>query len=159
MIIDTLRFGPVEIDEQKIVTFRQGIPGLEDVKRFALIVHEATQPICWLQAVDKTEYSLPVIDPFIILPNYAFDILQEDVDDLSIAAETDVHILSVLVIPKESEKMTINLAAPIIINVRQHLGKQIFIDGKDYVIKEPVYDLIQQKVEEVDSGAGFDKKG
>ena len=38
MIIDTYRFGPVEIDENKIIYFEDGLPGLEEYKRFAIAV-------------------------------------------------------------------------------------------------------------------------
>ena len=52
MNIKTRRFGEIEIDEKKIISFPHGIPGLETFKRYALIQHDKTYPINWLQAVD-----------------------------------------------------------------------------------------------------------
>ena len=158
MIVNSMRFGEIEIEDKKIIQFPQGIPGLEDIKRFALVYNEETKPISWLQAIDSPAISLPVIDPFLILPNYVFDILQEDINDLSIAHESDIHVVNVLVIPEDMEKMTINLAAPILINIKLNLGKQIFIDGKDYLVRKPVFELIRSCLKGVHAGACVDEK-
>ncbi|MGE4484064.1 MAG: flagellar assembly protein FliW [Oscillospiraceae bacterium] len=159
MKIKTIRFGEIEIDNKKIIFFSQGIPGLEDIKRFALIHHDKTYPINWLQAVDVPHISLPVIDPFVILPDYEFDIIDNDISDLSLNAKNDLHVVNVVVIPEDIKKMTVNLSAPILINIRMNLGKQVIIDRKGYQIRYPVFEQICKKFREVRINAGADTKG
>ncbi|MDR0858013.1 MAG: flagellar assembly protein FliW, partial [Oscillospiraceae bacterium] len=64
MTIDTVRFGQVEIDPSKIWEFTEGLPGLEDERRFVLLEFEESKPVAWLQSVDDVDVCLPVTDTF-----------------------------------------------------------------------------------------------
>ncbi len=144
MLIPTAHFGEVEIDEKKILTFEKGLPGLEEDKRYALLSNEDSRPVSWLQSLDHREISLPVMDPFLVCPDYSFDISQNDVEALSIEEIKDVYVLSILVIPKNVNAMTINLSAPIIINVRNSKGCQIVLDDRKYRVRVPVSELLKK---------------
>ena len=142
MKIPTAHFGDVEIDENKILVFEKGLPGLEENKRYALLSNEDSRPVSWLQSLDHLEISLPVMDPFLVCPDYSFDISQTDVDALSVGDIKDVYVLSILVIPKNVNAMTINLSAPIIINVRNSKACQIILDDRKYRVRVPVAELL-----------------
>lgn len=159
MNIKTRRFGEIEIDEKKIISFPQGIPGLETIKRYALIQHDKTYPINWLQAVDDEDISLPVLNPFEVLPDYEFDICDNDITDLTLTEKSDLHVVNVVVIPEDIQKMTANLSAPILINVRTNLGKQIIIDRREYNVRYPIFEQICNKLREVRGHAGSDTEG
>ena len=156
MKLSCLRFGEIEIQDEEILTFAKGIPGLEDSKRFAIIHPEETHPIMWLQSIDEPNISLPVIDPFFLYPDYNFDISEDDLSDLEIEQESDVYVINVLVIPQDVEKMTINLIAPIIINVKRNAGKQIFIDYHKYSVRQPVYEAFMKRLKGGDDHASAD---
>jgi len=144
MKIKTVHFGEVEIEQEKTFLFPNGLPGLEEDKRFALLSREEGQAICCLQSLDHWEIALPVINPFHLMPTYECNVIPDDISALSIEAPEDVLTLSVMVIPKESEKMTVNLVAPIIINLKNHMGRQIFLENKKYEIRTPVLELIRE---------------
>lgn len=140
--IKTAHFGEVEIDENNILLFEKGLPGLPDDRKYALLSNEESRPISWLQSLDHYEISLPVVDPFIISPDYSFDISPDDVNNLQIEQVRDVYVLCVLVIPSKIESMTINLSAPIIINVKNRKGCQIILDDRRYSMRTPVSELL-----------------
>jgi flagellar assembly factor FliW len=144
MRILTAHFGEVEIDEEKVFFFTNGLPGLEDDKRFALVSREEGQPIRCLQSLDHWEIALPVINPFELLPSYEFDITPDDISALSIEAPEEVMTINVLVIPQNPKEMTVNLASPIIINLRNRVGRQIFLENKKYKIRTPVLELTRE---------------
>lgn len=144
MIIQTAHFGQVEIDENNILFFEKGLPGLEEDRRYALLSSEESRPVSWLQSLDHPEISLPVIDPFFVCPDYSFDISNEDVHALEISEVKDVYVLCILVIPGSVSAMTINLSAPVIINVRNNKGCQIILDDRKYRVRVPVSDLMVQ---------------
>ena len=139
MQIDTIRFGTVEVDEKKIIDFDKGIPGLEEFHRFSLLQFEDSYPIIWLQSVEDGAICLPVLDTFMVLSGYVFDIDDEDVKELELRAPEDLHVVSVLVIPDDLQRMTANLAAPIIINTVTGKAKQILLSGGDYNIRAPIF--------------------
>jgi len=143
MIIRTAHFGDVEYDREKRILFEKGLPGLEKDTEFALLSQPDNDPICWMQSLIHPQICLPVLNPFLVCPTYTFDISDTDTEELQITEQKDVCILSVLVIPRGNPgAMTINLAAPVIFNIKTRKGRQIFLNDKNYTTRTPVGDLI-----------------
>jgi flagellar assembly factor FliW len=156
MQIDTLRFGVVEVDETKLLMFDTGIPGLEEYHKYALLQFEDSYPIIWLQSMDDGGVCLPVLDTYSVLDDYVFDIEEADVEELAVRGPEDLHVVSVLVIPDDIKGMTVNLAAPIIINTVTGKAKQIILGGSSYNVRVPVFQEICSVImkEEGDADAG-----
>jgi flagellar assembly factor FliW len=139
MLLDTARFGQIEIDGDKMLSFRAGVPGLEEYHVFAVLRFEDSHPIMWLQSAEEPRISLPVIDPFLIKPDYVFDISDSDARELDLTGADEVQVLSVLVIPEKLEDMTINFAAPVIVNTRTGDSKQLILGGDAHSARVPVF--------------------
>jgi len=156
MQIDTLRFGPVEVDEAKLIVFDGGIPGLEQYRIYALLQFEESYPLVWLQSTEDTGICLPVLDTFAVLSDYVFDIDDTDVKQLELKGPDELHVVSVVVIPEDIQGMTVNLAAPVIINTTNGKAKQIVLSGSEYNVRAPVFQEICNTVarEEGDGDAG-----
>jgi len=156
MQINSVRFGIVEVDEAKLKVFDEGIPGLEEYKRYALLQFEESYPILWLQSADEGGICLPVLDTFAVLSNYVFDIDDTDVRQLELKGPEDLLVVNVLVIPDNIQSMTANLAAPIIINTVTGKGKQIVLSGSDYNVRTPIfadlYKIISREEGEANAG-------
>ena len=139
MQISTARFGTVEVEGSKVLSFADGLPGLEEYKLFVILQVGESYPVVWMQSVDDPDICLPVIDSFLAVPEYAFNIDDEDANELGLTKTEDLHVLSVLVIPENLEGMTINLAAPIIINMDSGKAKQVLLGGAEYGVRHPVF--------------------
>lgn len=140
MKIETLNFGEIEIDENKIIRFQQGIPGFEEEKDFVVILNEdQDNPFHFLQSVTNPELSFVIINPFEMFSDYDLLVPEIAMDTLKIEKEEDVIIYTIVVIPEEMEKMTTNLVGPIIINVEQRLGKQVILDDERYSTKHFIF--------------------
>ena len=155
MLIKTSTFGPLEINEDKIITFRDGIPGFEELTRFIVVVLEQTKPFFWLQAIDE-DISLPLISPFDIKADYSPIIDDSVFADLLLEREEDLLVLAVAVIPPEVTKMTANLAAPILINIAANFGRQVLIEGGEYQIREPIFEAVCRNMQGGSQDAGPD---
>ena len=142
MQVNTLRFGMVEVDEEKAINFGSGIPGVEQYQKYALLQFEESYPIVWLQSLDDTGICLPVLDTFAVLPEYVFDIDDSDVKELELESPDELHVVSVVVIPEDIQGMTVNLAAPIIINTSTGKAMQIVLSGSEYNVRAPVFQHI-----------------
>lgn len=146
MIIQTAHFGQIDYEEEKKLHFLKGLPGLEEDTEFALLASEDTRPVYWLQSLVHPQISLPVVNPLLLCPTYSFDISDSDIDALEIKEEKDICILSVLVIPaNDPNAMTVNLTAPIIVNMKNRHGRQIFLDDRNYSTRMRVSDLLSEK--------------
>jgi len=161
MQLNTLRFGTVEVDEEKSIMFNDGIPGLEQYRKYTILQFEDSYPIVWLQSMEDTGICLPVLDTFKVLPDYVFDIDDTDVKALGLTSPDELHVVSVVVIPEDIQGMTVNLAAPIVINTNTGSAKQIVLSGSEYNVRAPVFQQICNAVatnsvggEEGDGDAG-----
>jgi len=154
MIIKTMHFGEIEIDEKTIIVFEEGIPGFDDTKKFVILNDsENDTPFKWLQAVDEVYPALAMISPFEINMDYEIDVDSNTIDLLGIKNTDDVVIYSVVVIPEDVSKMTANLRAPIIINVANNKGCQMIMDNSSYQVKHYILEeLVKANESEVEEG-------
>ena len=150
MLVKTKYFGEINLDEDKILTFKNGIFGFEDCTRYTILFNsegEERPAISWLQSLDLQGLAIPVIHPSLVKEDYnpvINDSLLEQLGDIS---DNNIVILLTLTVPSDLTKMTTNLKAPIIINSDTKLGCQIVAENEDYMIKYPVYEKINNKLE------------
>jgi flagellar assembly factor FliW len=146
MLIDTDRFGSFDTKDSKLIEFPSGIPGFEELHQFIILEIGQTKPIYWLQSTENKYVALPVILTFEILDDYYIDIRENELEDLFVESQNDLLVMNVVVIPDQVDKMTVNLAAPIVINTKRGIGKQIIIDAQALPIRWPVYDAIMKSL-------------
>ena len=139
MLINTKFLGEVEIKESEILTFEQGILGLADRKKFILLALDADLPLALLQSLEQPEISFVVAYPFVFKKDYAFDLSEEDKEQLQIESEEDVLVYSIVTLKETFKDSTLNLLAPVIINNRTKLGKQIVLqDNAKNPLRYPI---------------------
>ncbi|MFF2178505.1 flagellar assembly protein FliW [Lysinibacillus sp. NPDC058147] len=142
MKIATKFLGEIEIVEEDILTFEQGLLGLEDYKKFVLLPIDANLPLVLLQSVDQMEIGFVIAYPFAFKKDYSFEISDEDHNQLQIEKEEDVLTYTIVTMKETFEDSTINLLAPIIINIDKNLGKQVVLeDNKSYPLRYPMQTL------------------
>lgn len=154
MQIATARFGTIEVSDNKVLTFKDGLPGLEEYKEFVVLQVSESYPVVWMQSTQDQAICLPTIDSFMAVPEYAFNISDEDVNELELDGPENLLVLSVVVIPEEIEGMTMNLAAPIIINMASGQAKQIILNGGEYNVRYPVFNEVCRLIKEDNANAG-----
>ncbi|MFF6014762.1 flagellar assembly protein FliW [Lysinibacillus fusiformis] len=142
MKIATKFLGEVEIIEQDILTFEHGLLGLEEERKFILLPIDADLPLAILQSVERPEIGFVVAYPFAFKKDYSFDISEEDFEQLHLEKEEDVLTYSIVTMKDTFQDSTINLLAPLIINMKKKCGKQIVLqDSKSYPLRYPMQSL------------------
>jgi flagellar assembly factor FliW len=139
--VNTVRFGEIEVDEEKILRFKEGIPAFEDEHEFLLIPYDKESPILFMQSLQSPDLAFLVTSPFIFFPDYSFEIDDEITEDLEIKSQDDLQIYSILTVPNgEVKKMTANLMAPVVLNGKNMLAKQVVLDKSPYQTKHPLFE-------------------
>ncbi len=65
MIVNTKRFGPIQIDEEQLITFIGPILGFNDLHNYVIIQSEGNQhPFEFLQSIEDENLTFIVTDPF-----------------------------------------------------------------------------------------------
>lgn len=135
MEINTTRFGAITVDESKIIEMRGGILGFEQLKKFIIRLQDEKTPFMWLQSVEDGAVAFVVINSFVVKPDYAPVIHDEDVALLDIAAPGEAVLLSIVSIRSNPFLVTANLKAPIVINTRNKWAGQVIVDEPDYPVQ------------------------
>jgi len=138
MDIETRNFGVVSYNEEDVLHFEEGIPGFERLKSFILLSIDEYTPFKWLQSLDDTDIAFVIVDPKAVIKDYKVELDEETIKSLDIKDLNHILVFVIVVIPKEIEKMTANLKAPIIINAENNKGMQVLLDNDDYMIKHPI---------------------
>ena len=139
MLINTKFLGEVEIKESEILSFNQGLPGFPEYQKFILLSLDADLPLALLQSTEEASIGFVVAFPFVFKQDYTFDLSEEDKEDLQIEKEEDVLTYSIVTLQETFEDSTMNLLAPVIININKKLGKQIVLqDSKAYPLRFPI---------------------
>lgn len=147
MTINTRIFGEIEVGEDKIIHFEEGIIGFPDCQKFTLIYDEEKgerRSICWMQSLDEPEFALPVIDPLLLKEDYNPMVEDELLKTLGDLNEDNLFILVTVTVPQNIEEMSVNLKAPLIMNVDEKKGCQIIIED-DLPVKYKIYELLQAR--------------
>ena len=144
MTIETKLFGEIAVDESKLISFTQGIIGFPELKDF-LLIHDGdgNGNIKWMQSVQEPAFAMPVVDPLTVIPEYNPDIEDELLKPLGEITEENMLVIVTITVPKEIEKMTVNLKAPIIINSESRKAAQLIIGSDRYQVKCPIYEILK----------------
>lgn len=146
MMIESTHFGEIEINEENILDFEEGIPGFEDIHRFGIInIDDPQSPFKWIQAIESPELAFALVDPFAIKKDYDFELNDECVNSLGIENSSDVAVFSIVVIPEDVNRISMNLKAPIIINTTNKKAAQIILDTDKYTVRHFILDELQKQ--------------
>ena len=151
MTINTKFFGEITVDEDKKLTFPQGIIGFPELTEFMLIHNaeaENNGGIQWLQSLSEPAYAIPVMDPYIAIPGYNPVTNESLLSCVGEMSAEDLLILTTVTVPSEIEKTSINLMAPIIINTATRKGVQIITEN-DNPVKYNIYDVLEKGKDKV----------
>lgn len=146
MLIKTKHFGEIELSEDKVICFENGILGFEDYTKYTLLYDnddEERPDISWLQSLDEPTLAIPVVSPFLVKQDYNPEVDDELLKPLGEVTDENVVVLISVTVPADVEKITANLKAPFIINSDSRKGAQIIVENSDYEVKYYFYEQLQ----------------
>ncbi len=119
------------------ITFKRGLPGLGSSRRFTLHVIEENPLFYYLQSLEEGDIGLILIDPFPCFPEYTLELNEPDRKELEIEQKEDVLVFTTVTVLEEN-KMTTNLAAPVVMNTRKRLAKQVILPERVDEMRVPL---------------------
>ncbi len=135
MNIKTKFLGEINIEENDIIHFKNGIPGLKSLKRYVMMPLEGNPMVSYLQSIEEENVCFIVMSPFIIKEDYDIEISEDTVKELDICNLEEITLYAVINIQGDIKDATVNLKAPIIINTRNKKAAQELLESDKYLIK------------------------
>lgn len=142
MLVQTGRFGPVEqveVPAAQLYEFFPGLGGFEEHHTYAVIT-DADSPVEWLQSTADPNVVFALLEPFVFQPEYAFEMADADAAALGLQRPEDAVVRSILTLRDSAAEITANLLAPIVLNPRTRLGRQIVLQDGELPLRFPVLD-------------------
>jgi flagellar assembly factor FliW len=139
MEIESTRFGRLVVDDERVMTFPNGLLGFPDHARFALIQTSEENYFFWLQSADDPNLAFVVTDPSTFFRDYQVPIREETRQDLQLENDADAQVF--VICNKVGEWLTGNLLGPIIINAQNRLAQQVVLTEKKWTTRQPLLKL------------------
>jgi flagellar assembly factor FliW len=138
--VNTLRFGEVEVAEDKVVHFAEGIPAFEDEHEFVIVPYDEESPYVFLQSLTTPDLAFLMTVPFVFFPDYAFELDDENQGKLNLYKQEDMLIYTLITVNGgQVQDMTANLMAPVVINTANMQARQIVLDRSSYTTKHRLF--------------------
>ncbi len=144
MIIQTSRFGAVEVDETRLIRFPKGILGFPNNTDYALIQTGENSGFYWLQAVDRAELAFVVCDPRLFVPDYAVPIKAEDLDSIGLQDPNGAQVF--IIVNKVEDLLTGNMQGPLVVNIETRVAKQLVLSDRRYSTRHPLMSLPRKEL-------------
>ena len=139
MIVETSRFGQLEVDETRLITFLEGILGFPEQHEYALIQTGEGSGFYWLQAVDTPELAFVVTDPRLFVAEYKVPVKQDDLQTIGLADANDAQVF--VIVNKLGDLLTGNFQGPVVVNVQNRQARQLVLSDKRYSTRHPLMRL------------------
>lgn len=137
---DTLRFGPIEVEDEKVIHFPEGIPAFEQEHEFVIIPYDEESPYVFLQSLQTPDLAFLMTMPFIFFPDYEFELDDENQQKLGLERQEDMLLYVLLTIPQgRVQDMTANLMAPLVINAANQQARQLVLEHSPYQTKHRLF--------------------
>lgn len=139
MVIKTGRFGDLAVSDADRIHFPEGILGFPDHKDYVLVDPGDDTLILWLQSLDQPRLAFPVLEPKIFRADYRVRLSGQELRALKLESVNQSAVFTILTIPEEVEEMTVNLKAPIVINLKAQVAKQVILQENEYQIAHKIF--------------------
>jgi flagellar assembly factor FliW len=146
MLVKTTHFGEIDINEENIIDFEEGIVGFADLHKYGVIKNQDPQsPFIWIQALERPDLAFALVDPFAIKKDYDFVLEDEYVKALEIEDASQVAVYAIVVVPDDLKKMSMNLKAPVIMNTKNNKAAQVILESDQYTVRHFILDELQKQ--------------
>jgi flagellar assembly factor FliW len=139
MNVHTTRFGTVEVDEQRIITFPAGLLGFSSFKRYTLLQPDDEGVFFWLQSVDAPDLAFVVTDPSLWVRDYEATIRREQMEELGMSKLDDAQVF--VIVNKYDRSLTANLQGPLVVNIHNREAMQLVLADKRWTTRHEIVQL------------------
>lgn len=134
-VLKSFNYGDIIYDKSEIISFDKGLLGFEHLNRYILRETYENPMFKLLHSIEDEKVAFVVLSPFDVMKYYEIDLEDDVLVRLEIEDPEDVMLLNTVTLNADPKKITTNLRAPIVVNVRGNKAEQVILKTEDYKIK------------------------
>lgn len=139
MEVVTRDFGEIEIEKSDIILFENGLPGFDNLEKFILLPLADDSPFIVMQSVEEADIAFVTVEPGNLIDDYEFEISDKIEKNLKIESIDNLLILNIITLKDQIKESTANLSAPLVINLKEKLAKQVILDDQRYQLRYKLF--------------------
>ena len=139
MLVQSTRFGELEVAEEQIMDFSEGLLGFPDEKKFALMEYKPESPFYILQSMTDSDLTFLMINPFAFFNDYDFHMDDALMAEIGLTADNPPTVFNIVTVRDKLESMTVNLAGPVLVNIRDRKAAQWVIEKTQFPTRYPLF--------------------
>lgn len=145
LLVRSSRFGEFEVALDSLIQFPSGLIGFSKSQQFVMLEHK--QPFNWLQSLEEPELAFVVIDGFELSQQLKMKPPYGDKDS-DLKEDDEYAVMLIVTVRSEAKDSTVNLKAPLFVNLRTRRGVQIIFDDPRFSTRHPLWSEEELKEEE-----------
>ena len=131
-------FGPIDIHEEQLLEFRDGLLGFSLCKRW-LLINGKKPGTAWLQSADHGALAFMLIDPFVAFEGYTAHLGPAEIERLDAQDPSQIAVFAIVTLPSaDAPEATATLRGPVVINVGARVGAQIVASEGTWSVRQPI---------------------
>ena len=144
--IHTKYFGPADYQPDSVFQFPAGLPGFEAERFFVFLDRADTHPLLFMQSVSDPNLCFVLLPILAADPHYRLSLEGDERAALLLAPDRepeigkDILCAAIVCAADESRPIpTVNLLAPVVLNLRQRVGMQVVQAESGYSHQHPLF--------------------
>jgi flagellar assembly factor FliW len=146
--IQTKCFGEMSYSQDAVFEFPNGLPGFEEERLFVFLSQPATHPLMFMQSLTHASVCFILLPILTVDPNYQLALSADELEALRLAAgrqpQIGTEVLCAAMVCTGGETRTyptVNLQAPIVLNLLERIGIQAIQTLSRYSHQHPLLTL------------------
>ena len=139
LILESSRFGTIEVPEAIRLDFPQGMIGFPEHTEYVLLKQRQDSVFMWLHSTTDPHLAFPVVLPWAFHWEYEVKLGDDDLEAISVENASQISIMCVVNVGADVRKGTINLFSPIVINNDTRLARQVINTADGYSTRDALF--------------------
>jgi flagellar assembly factor FliW len=139
VIIESTRFGTVEIDSSIILDFPSGMIGFSEQQRFAILKQREDSVFMWLHSIDDPALAFPIVLPWVFYWDYEVDLADADMEAIGVTRADQISIYCVVNVGADVRNASVNLFSPVVINNAERRARQVINTIAGYTTRDRLF--------------------
>jgi flagellar assembly factor FliW len=135
--IESTRFGAIEVPDDKVLEFPNGLIGLGGT-RYTLISREESAPFLWLHSLDDPSLAIPVTNPWFFFSSYEVEVSDSEAERIGVSDPAQADVYVTVRAGEAIEDFRANLRAPILVSSGR--GHQVINESQGTSVRAPLFE-------------------
>jgi flagellar assembly factor FliW len=136
MEINTRDFGIIEVQDDAIYEFDEGLYGFEGARKFAVFEKSFEDvSFLYLQCIDNIVPCFLVFEPWDLHPEYRPSLAKEDMESCQVGDIEELIFLVIASVPESIKDLSVNIKSPVVLNPKTRKARQVILQNPDYTVR------------------------